>query len=125
MIASKYDLVAEFLTKAIDKDEGRAKSKRLYVSAGQLLAATVGVPKDPESLRGVLDEFGFQPQLRKEGRSEIIVSKNCPFLKLAENHPELTCDAFHTSFLREVLKRPEVVLRQTIARGAAECIHAF
>jgi predicted ArsR family transcriptional regulator len=125
MIASRYDLVAELLTKAMDKDEGRAKSKEVYVSAGQILAATVGELKDPESLRVVLEEFGFQPQLKKEGNNELIVSKNCPFIKLAETHPELTCDAFHTAFLREVLKRPEVVLRQTIARGAAVCLHAY
>ncbi len=122
-ISSRYDLVAELLTMGIEKDEGKSKSKELYESAGQILAATVGELKDPKSLLTVLSDFGFQPQLRKEGKSELIISKNCPILKLAKKYPELTCDAFHTAFLHGTLKNPEIILRQAIARGAAECIH--
>ncbi|HEV2227222.1 MAG TPA: ArsR family transcriptional regulator [Nitrososphaerales archaeon] len=124
-ISSRYDLVAELLTIAIEKDEGRPKSKELYESAGQVLAATVGGPKGPETLLEALDEFGFAPQMRKEGKSELVVSRNCPILKLSKKYPELVCDAFHTAFLREALNKPNVVLRQAIARGAAECIHAY
>jgi predicted ArsR family transcriptional regulator len=124
-ISSKYDLVAELLTMAMVKDEGRSKSRELYESAGQVLAATVGEPKGPESWRAALNEFGFQPQMRKEGKSELVISRNCPILKLSMKYPELVCDAFHTAFLRGTLSKPNVVLRQAIARGAAECIHAY
>lgn len=124
-IASRYDLVADLLTMAIDKDEGRPRSRELYESAGQVLAATIGEPKGPESLGAALDEFGFQPQMRKEGKSEFVISRNCPILKLSKKYPELVCDGFHTAFLKDVLNKPNVVLRQAIARGAAECIHSY
>jgi predicted ArsR family transcriptional regulator len=123
-VSSRYDLVAELLTMAIEKEKGRPKSRKLFESAGRVLASVEEL-RGAESLPAVLDEFGFQPQFRKEGENELILSKNCPFLKLAMKHPELTCDALHTSFLREVLNKPQLVLRQTIARGAAECIHSY
>jgi predicted ArsR family transcriptional regulator len=123
-ISSKYDLVADLLTMAITKDT-KSKPRQLYESAGRILAASVGEVKGPESLLGVLNDFGFQPELRKEGKSELIISKNCPILKLAKKYPELTCDAFHTAFLRRTLERPEIALKQAIARGAAECIHTY
>jgi predicted ArsR family transcriptional regulator len=124
-ISSRYDLVADVLTMAITKHEGGSKAQELYESAGRVLAATVGELKGPESLRAVLDEFGFQPQLKKEGESELVISRNCPILKLAKKYPELACGAFHTAFLREAMGERKVVLRQTIARGAAVCIHAY
>ncbi|HEV2138516.1 MAG TPA: ArsR family transcriptional regulator [Nitrososphaerales archaeon] len=124
-ISSRYDLVAEFLTMAIENDEGKPKSRELYESAGQILAGTVGQPKGPETLRVALDEFGFEPQMRKEGKIELVISRNCPILKLSKKYPELVCEAFHTAFLSEALKKPNVVLRQAIARGATECIHAY
>jgi predicted ArsR family transcriptional regulator len=124
-ISSKYDLVAELLTMAIDKDEGRPKTRELYESAGLVLAATVGEPKGPETLGAALDEFGFEPQMRKEGKSDLVISRNCPIIKLSMKYPELVCDAFHTAFLRAALNKPDVVLRQAIARGATECIHAY
>jgi predicted ArsR family transcriptional regulator len=124
-ISSKYDLVAELLTMAIDKEEGRPKTRELYESAGLVLAATVGEPKGPETLGAALDEFGFEPQMRKEGKSDLVISRNCPIIKLSMKYPELVCDAFHTAFLRAALNKPDVVLRQAIARGATECIHAY
>jgi predicted ArsR family transcriptional regulator len=124
-LSSRYDLVAELLTIAIEKDEGRPKSRELYESAGLFLAATVGEPKGPESLRAALDEFGFQPQIRNEGKNQLVISRNCPILKLSMKYPELVCDGFHTAFLKEVLNESNVVLRQAIARGATECIHAY
>jgi predicted ArsR family transcriptional regulator len=78
-----------------------------------------------EALLPVLADFGFQPELRNEGRKQLTISKNCPIIKLAQKHPILTCDTFHTIFLREALKKPRVELRQEIARGAPECVHEF
>ena len=124
-VSSKYDLVADLLTTAAEKDLGAKKSEQLYASAGRLLAKGAGVLGSAESLLPVLADFGFQPELRNEGRKRLIISKNCPIAKLAQKHPTLTCDTFHTAFLREALKQPRVELRQDIARGAPECIHEF
>ena len=125
MVSSKYDLVAELLTMAMEKDLSLGKSKSLYDSAGRILAKSVGPVTGVDSILPVLAEFGFQPQARKEGSSQLIISKNCPILKLAKKYPTLTCDTFHTVFLRQALNRPSVKLRAAIARGAPECIHEF
>ena len=122
-ISAKYDLVADLLTMAIAKDMGPGKARDLFGSAARVLATGTGKQENANSLLPALNDFGFQPQLRKEGKKELIISRNCPILKLAQKYPELTCDTFHTIFLREVLNRPRVTLRQAIARGATECIH--
>jgi predicted ArsR family transcriptional regulator len=124
-ISSKYDMIADLLTIAMTEDIGSSASKNLYKSAGQMLATSAGELGDSNSLLRTLDGFGFQPQLGSDGSKELIISKNCPILKLAMKFPELTCDTFHTVFLRELLGKPELLLRQTMARGAPECVHLY
>ena len=125
IVSSKYDLVADLLTTAADRILGEGRSEKLYQSAGHLLASGVGQTASAESLLPVLKDFGFQPELRSEGKNRLVISKNCPIIKLAQKHPTLTCDTFHTVFLKDALNKPKVRLRQAIARGAAECIHEF
>ncbi len=122
-ISAKYDVVADLLTVAISKDMGIGKAKDLFGSAGRVLAAGAGKKESISALLPVLKDFGFQPLVRKEVDKELIISRNCPIVKLAQKYPELTCDTFHTIFIREVLDRHGVVLKQAIARGATECIH--
>ena len=122
-ISSKYDLVLDLLTMAMMENLGSEKAKAIFASAARMLTENVGRRENTHSLLPVLSDLGFQPQLRREGSRDLIISKNCPFAKLATEYPELTCDTFHTVFLREVLDRPRIALRQTIATGAMECIH--
>jgi len=125
VVSSKYDLIADLLTTVAEKDLGGETSEQLYSSAGRLLAKSVGEKESSEAMLPVLADFGFQPELRNEGRKQLIISKNCPIIKLAEKHPNLTCDTFHTIFLRETLRKPRIELKQDLARGASECIHQF
>jgi predicted ArsR family transcriptional regulator len=122
-ISDKYDLVLGLLTMAMIENVGAEKTRAVFASAARILTENVGRRENMNSILPVLSDLGFQPQLRKEGSKDLIVSKNCPFAKLAVDYPELTCDTLHTVFLREVLDRPRIILRQTIARGAMECIH--
>ena len=122
-ISAKYDLVLDLLTTAMMESLGAEKAKAIFASAARMLTENVGRRENTHSLLPVLSDLGFQPQLRREGSKDLIISKNCPFAKLATEFPELTCDTFHTIFLREVLDRPRIALRQTIATGAMECIH--
>jgi predicted ArsR family transcriptional regulator len=122
-VSAKYDLILELLTTVMMKDLGNDKTRTLFASAARMLTEKVGRRENVESLLQVLDDLGFQPQLRREGSKDLIISKNCPFAKLAIKFPEMTCDTLHTDFLREVLDRPRITLRQSIPRGAMECIH--
>ena len=123
VVSSKYDLVAELLTMAALNDLNEEKTRELYASAARVLAGGVGKHESPTSLLPVLVDFGFQPELREEGGKKYYVSKNCPILKIAQKYPAMTCDTFHTVFLRETLGKPEIALRQAIARGSNECKH--
>jgi len=122
-ISHKYDLVLDLLTMAMMKNMGTEKTKATFASAARMLTENVGRRENVNSLLPVLSDLGFQPQLRREGSKDLIISNNCPFAKLATKYPELTCDTLQTVFLREVLKRPRIALRQTIGRGAMECVH--
>jgi len=122
-ISAKYDLVLDLITMAMMENMGAEKTKAVFASAARILTENVGRRENMSSILPALSDLGFQPQLRKEGSEDLIISKNCPFAKLAMAHPELACDSLHTIFLREVLDRPRITLRQTIARGAMECIH--
>jgi len=122
-VSSKYDLVAELLTMAAVSDLSEEKTRELYASAGRILAGGAGKHESLVSLLPVLADFGFQPEFRKEGSKEYCVSRNCPILKIAQKYPTMTCDTFHTVFLREALGKPNVVLIQAIARGSNECKH--
>lgn len=118
-------MFVDLLTIAMTEDIGSSASKNLYESVGQMLATNSGELKDSNSLLRTLDGFGFQPQLRRDDGKDLIISRNCPILKLAMKFPELTCDAFHTVFLRELLGKQELLLGQTMARGAPECVHRY
>jgi predicted ArsR family transcriptional regulator len=122
-ISAKYDLVLDLITAAMIEDIGVEKAKAIFASAAKMLAENVGRRENVDSLLPALSDLGFQPQLRSEGSKVLIVSKNCPFAKLAIKYPELTCDTLHTGFLSKVLNRPSMTLRQSIARGATECVH--
>lgn len=122
-ISAKYDLLLDILTRAMTESFGAEKTKATFASAARILTENVGRRENINSVLPVLSDLGFEPQLRKEGSEDLIISKNCPFAKLAMEHPELACDTLHTVFLREVLDRPNITLRQTIATGAMECIH--
>lgn len=43
-----------------------------------------------------------------------------PILNLAQKYPELTCDTFHTIFLRDVLNRSGFALRQANQNDVTE-----
>jgi predicted ArsR family transcriptional regulator len=122
-ISAKYDLLLNILTMAMTESIGTEKTKAIFASAARMLTENAGRRENINSVLPVLSDLGFEPELRKEGREDLIISKNCPFAKLAMEYPELACDTLHTVFLREVLERPNITLRQTIARGATECIH--
>jgi predicted ArsR family transcriptional regulator len=123
VVSSKYDLVADLLTMAAQRDLSQEKTLELYATAGRILAAGAGKHDSPRTLLPLLADLGFQPELRKEVSKQFLVSKNCPVLKLAQKYPILTCDTFHTVFLKEALGGHEVTLIQDIARGASECKH--
>ncbi len=122
-ISAKYDLILDLITAAMIEDIGAEKTKAIFASAARMLTENVGRRENADSLLPVLSDLGFQPQLRRERSKDLIISKNCPFAKLATKYPELTCDTFHTAFLGKVLDRPSITLKQSIARGAMECVH--
>ena len=119
-IASRYDVVLRLLTQVALSEEGREKTKRLFRLTARSLAHSLGAPGPERWALKCLTELGFHPELRADGG---LLSWNCPILQLAKDHPELACETFHSEFLRELWGTRKVRLKQTIARGAAVCLH--
>ena len=120
---ARYD----FLLNAVIRAAGRPTSRRdpvgLFNTTAKLVARELGPAKSMPELVRHLQEIGFEPELRSEGNSRLLLSHNCPVLKVAKEHPELTCDAFHCTMLGELLGTTPRPLRQAISRGAEYCVH--
>lgn len=108
-----YRELAEVLasTLATDRDPSRqaAEAGRHW---GHLQASTVtrvagshwpvgdtGAGRSVELLMGMLDELGFAPEENIDGARSAIRLRNCPFLELAVNNPEVVC-AVHLGLMR-------------------------
>lgn len=89
-----YRLLAEVLADTLDTDPdpsgrvveaGRAWGRRHGTTVGDRSA---GEPVG--RLVALLDELGFAPE-RDESESQQIKLRNCPFLELASNRPQIAC----------------------------------
>jgi len=116
-------LVLDIVTEAAVNDTDLRESRRLFTSAAQNLAKRVGSPKDLDSAMQLLRDFGFYPDRTTDTGKELIISYNCPFFSVAEKYPELSCETFHSTFLKNLLGAPKVTLEATMARGAPKCVH--
>lgn len=119
----RYGLLLECLTRGALGRDGMREARALFRTAAKTLGRDLGFPRPVERLLSPLREVGFQPELRRENGDYLVVSRNCPVFRLARNHPDLLCEAFHSTLLEAGVDRSAVELRQTMARGAPVCIH--
>jgi predicted ArsR family transcriptional regulator len=120
---ARYDLVLESLATSIERRGGAQAAKDTFDLAAQTLAETTPHPRSEPDLLALLHGIGFEPDLDREDGRRLLISRNCPVLRVARNHPDLICDGFHTALLAELLGIPPPKLRQAISRGAPYCIH--
>ncbi len=120
---SQYSLLLHAVCQGAVRTEGHDAAKKILESAAEQVAMENGAPKRMSSVVQFLRETGFQPDLRTEDNSQLILSRNCPVLRTATEFPELICDTFHTKLLERMLDTKPILLLQAISRGADECIH--
>ncbi|MDA4131007.1 MAG: hypothetical protein OK457_09570, partial [Thaumarchaeota archaeon] len=120
----KYDLILDLMADTVIKFQGRESAISLFTSMAENIAtANSSVHGNGDSDIELLRSLGFEPERRTEGPVQLFISKNCPILQMSKKYPELTCDTFHTAFLKRLERVESIRLRQTISRGADECIH--
>lgn len=103
----QYRLLAEILAigLAAEPDSGARA-----VAAGRAWGERLGSPgPDPgaeesiDHLIGVLDDLGFEPELRSTGGQQQLGLRHCPFLELAERQSSVICPV-HLGLMRGALE---------------------
>jgi predicted ArsR family transcriptional regulator len=122
---ARYDVVLDCLTRGSLGRSGLRRTRALFEEAALTLAGDLDFPSSPESVVRALRDIGFQPELRRERGRRVVISHNCPVLRQAQKNPDLMCETFHAGLLTEAFAGVTTSLRQTMARGAPECIHVL
>ncbi len=120
---SRYDRVLELLVRAEVVRGGNRQAARSCAEAARLLAEDLGRSRTLRSSVSLLREIGFNPRTRREGKRTLLISRNCPVLTVATEHPGAICDSFHTVLIEELTGARRVRLRECLARGATSCVH--
>ena len=120
----KYDVFLDLMTSTMLQSRGKKVAEQIFAEAASKLVLDSGLAgKDGPDLIRFLTKMGFEPEEVKEGKTEFVISHNCPIVQISRKYPELACDVFHTDFLKVVKDNQKVILKQAISRGAKNCIH--
>ena len=122
---ARYDVVLDCLTRGSVRRSGLPRTRTLFEEAAKTLAGDLGFPLPMDSVVQALQSVGFQPELRKERGQRLVISHNCPVFQQAKKHPDLLCQTFHSRLITEGQVDMQADLRQTMAKGATECIHVL
>lgn len=132
-----YRLAAELLARAADADPDPASPVRRALESaardlGRELATEdtgasgqgdgVGAEQPPEPdgparLRRVLAQLGFRPYLDDEGTIRL---RNCPFSRLADRHPGLTC-GMNLALVTGIAEGADAGVQPAIDPAAGDC----
>lgn len=123
LFGSRYDRLLELLLQAEVERDGEKATARACARAAHLLACELGRPRGTVASLPLLREIGFNPMVETQEGRVLVVSRNCPVLKVAKEHPTLVCDAFHSTLLHELTGTTRVRTRESLARGATRCAH--
>jgi predicted ArsR family transcriptional regulator len=122
---ASYDAVSDSLTRAALERLGGRATRSLFREAAALLAHDLGLDGSRESIPRTLRDLGFQPEIRRGPRAWLVISRNCPVLRLAQKYPEIVCENFHSALLDTAMPGWKSELGQTMARGASHCRHTL
>jgi predicted ArsR family transcriptional regulator len=92
----EYELAARLLAAAVESDPGGASTAALHEAARRYGAGLgesgpvtgPGGPDARQAVQTVLREHGFEPWQDRDGT---VYLRNCPFHRLAAQHPRLVC----------------------------------
>ncbi|MHA7650602.1 helix-turn-helix transcriptional regulator [Mycobacterium sp. ML4] len=103
----QYRLLAEILAISL---AGKRNSSSLAVAAGRSWGERLGSPgaypvadQSIGHLIGVLDNLGFEPELRDSDGKQQLGLRHCPFLELAERQSSVVCPV-HLGLMRGALE---------------------
>ena len=84
--------------------------------AGRVMAASAPVSSDAaDTMRAVMAQQGFDPELRRKARSSEIVLQNCPFESAALAHRDTIC-SLHLGIAEGLAEGTEVAVSELIAK---------
>jgi predicted ArsR family transcriptional regulator len=86
-----YQLAAEILVRAVDGDRSGALVRALGESASEIGRELAAARPQVGDLMTFLTDQGFEPY----ADGDVVRLHNCPFHRLAQEHPELICGMNH------------------------------
>lgn len=72
-------------------------------------AGPTDAPAALDALVTGLSEIGFVPEVTATGEDITVVQRHCPFLEVAQNHPDVVCSV-HLGLMRGILERLDTPL---------------
>ncbi len=76
-----------------------------------------------DGLMSLLSSFGFLPLLEERADAIVLTSRHCPLYKIASEHSNLVCNAFHDEMIKLAMGSNSVMLEKCIAGGDSACRH--
>lgn len=129
LFPKKYDLVSLKMLETMIESLGPLKARRQLDRIGAELGAEVGETLSRKSLAqrapaitDLMQSFGFDAELEKEGREPVIRAYNCVYHALAKSHPDVC--AIDLALLREA-SGADVEHLACMATGANACRFKF
>ena len=123
LLASRYDVVLGFVLRSMVTVLSPAQLELVISDAASQLSQDPSLARTEASALNVLREMGFEPELRSENARRAVLSRNCPLMRVAKEHPTLMCENFHTRLLANLFGSAAPVLHKTLARGDPFCLH--
>ncbi len=123
LLASRYEVVFDFVLRSMVTVLSPAQLELVISDAALQLSHDPSLARTEASALNVLREMGFEPELRSENAHRAILSRNCPLMRVAKEHPTLMCENFHTRLLANLFGSAAPVLQKTLARGDPFCLH--
>jgi predicted ArsR family transcriptional regulator len=68
------------------------------------------------------NKLGFQSEVLTKAEGSFILSRNCPFFRVARSHPHAICEGLHTKMVKNWLNK-EAELKDCMAYGDKYCLH--
>ena len=76
-------------------------------------------------IENFFNELNFMPELIQKNDKIVIISNNCPYLKIAKNNKHLICDRLHTELIKKITGKQRIELSECMAMGQIRCVHVI
>lgn len=130
LLPRRYDVLLNAVLRRLEAERGPADAEAVMNRVASDFADAIG--RLSNRSRSEMNRFvaglralGFEPSLQERDGSYVIMSGNCPILRVAEAHREVACRGLHGELIRQGVDARDVQRERWILDGAPFCTHVF